>query len=121
MTRRSVLATRREDLAAMVRAMYRSLRWLAATPGAEIARALQSYFPNVPAEIFAGAMDRYRALNLYGPDPVTRPEGVARLQGAMRSGGALPHDIPFESVVDNSLAEDAVRAFAHISRPAAPP
>ncbi len=109
-TRRAVLTTRRDELAAMVRAMYRSLRWLSATPGIEIARALTSFFPDVPTAIFAGAIDRYRALGLYGPDPVTRPEGVARLQAAMRSGGALDRDIPFETVVDNTLANEAVAA-----------
>lgn len=111
-TRRSVLTARREELAAMVRAMYRSLRWLSVTPGIEIARALHSFFPDVPTAIFAGAMDRYRELGLYGPDPVTRREGVERLQAAMRSGGALDRDIPFETVVDNSLAEAAVAALA---------
>jgi NitT/TauT family transport system substrate-binding protein len=107
-TRREVLSQNRNELAAMVRAMYRTLRWIAATPGAEIARALAAFFPDVPAPIYAAAIDRYRALNLYGSDPVTRREGVARLQAAMRSGGALDHDIPFEDVVDNSLAEAAV-------------
>ena len=51
-TRRPVLETRRDELAAMVRAMDRSLRWIAATPGPEIARALESFFPSVPAEIY---------------------------------------------------------------------
>ena len=108
-TRRSVLTSRKDELAAMVRAMYRALRWIAATPGEEIARALASFFPDVPAPIYAAAIDRYRALHLYGTDPITRREGVERLQAAMRSGGALDRDIPFETVVDNTLAEEAVK------------
>jgi NitT/TauT family transport system substrate-binding protein len=111
-TRRSVLANRREELAAMVRAMSRSLRWIAATPGEDVARALVSFFPDVPAPLFAAAIDRYRNLGLYATDPVTRREGVERLQAAMRSGGALDRDIPFEDVVDNSLADEAVAAGA---------
>ena len=109
-TRRPVLAARRDELAAMVRAMDRSLRWLAATPGADVARTLASFFPDVPADIYAAAIDRYRALHLYAADPVTRREGVERLGAAMRSGGALDRDIPFERVVDNSLAEAALAA-----------
>ena len=109
-TRQSVLTTRREELAAMVRAMYRTLRWLAAAPGAEVARALAEFFPEVPSSIYAAAIDRYRALCLYAGDPITRRDGVDRLQAAMRSGGALDRDIPFEDVVDNSLAEAAVAA-----------
>ena len=94
----------------MVRAMDRSLRWIAATPGPEIARALESFFPSVPAEIYAAAIDRYKALGLYGTDPITRREGVDRLAAAMRSGGALDKIIPFETIVDNSLAEEAIAA-----------
>lgn len=109
-TRRSVLAARREELGAMVRGVHRALRWIAATPGAEVARVLADYFPDVPAPIFAGAIDRYRALGLYGPDPVTRREGFDRLQAAMLSGGALRAPIAFEDCVDNRLAEAAVAA-----------
>lgn len=112
-TRRPVIAERREELGAMVRAIYRSLRWIRATPGQEVARALAGYFPDVPAPIFAAAIDRYRALGLYGPDPVLRQEGFERLAAAMRSGGALSRDIPFAACVDNSLAQAAVDAFGN--------
>ena len=107
-TRRAVLDQKRDELLRMVRAMARTLRWIGATPGAEIQRVLASYFPDVPAGIFAAAIDRYRALGLYGPDPVTRREGFDRLAAAMRSGGVLHRDIPFEDCVDNSLAEQVV-------------
>jgi NitT/TauT family transport system substrate-binding protein len=107
-TRRSVLTTRRDELAAMVRAMDHTLRWIAGTPGSEIARALARFFPDVPAPIYAAAIDRYRALNLYAVDPMTKREGVQRLQEAMRSGGVLDRIVPFEQVVDNSLAQVVV-------------
>lgn len=108
-TRRALLASRRDELLRMTRAMARVLRWIAATPGDEIARAIAAFFPEVPHDIFAAAMDRYRALALYAPDPVLRREGFDRLQAAMRSGGALDSAIPFEVCVDNSLAEQALR------------
>ena len=51
-------------------------------------------------------------------------EGFDRLQAAMRSGGALDREIPFERCVDNSLAEQAladvvlaaIRNFSSIRR-----
>ncbi|MGD0103288.1 MAG: ABC transporter substrate-binding protein [Rhodopila sp.] len=107
-TRRSVVDGKRAELLGMVRAMYRTLRWIRATPGVEISRVLAGYFPDVPPAVFAGAIDRYRALDLCGPDPVTRREGFDRLAAAMRSGGALKREVPFEECVDNSLAEQVV-------------
>jgi len=110
-TRRSVLLSRRDEMLAMVRAVNRALRWIAGTPGVDVARTLGSFFPDVPPSIFAAAIDRYRALRLYAPDPVLRREGFDRLAAAMRSGGALGREIPFETCVDNSLAEEVVRSF----------
>jgi len=106
--RRAVLAARRDEFAAMVRGMHRALRWMDVTPGTEVARALAEFFPDVPPPIFAAAIDRYRALGLYATDPVMRREGFDRLQAAMLSGGALQRAIPFESCVDNTLAEEAL-------------
>src|SRR6478672_7856025 len=45
--RRSVIAEKREELLGVVRGMYRTLRWIHATPGAEIARTLRDYFPDL--------------------------------------------------------------------------
>ena len=107
-TRRPLLDARRDELLAMTRAMARTLRWIAATPGSEAARALADFFPALPPGIFAAAIDRYRALQLFAQDPLVKREGFDRLQAAMRSGGALDRAIPFEDCVDNSLAEQAV-------------
>ena len=107
-TRRSLLISRRDELLRMTRAMARVLRWINATPGSDIARALAEYFTAVSPGIFATAMDRYRSLALFAADPVLRREGFDRLQAAMRSGGALGVTLPFEICVDNSLAEQVL-------------
>jgi NitT/TauT family transport system substrate-binding protein len=107
-TRRPVLEARRDEFAAMVRGMYRALRWLAATPAADVAAVLSEFFADVPPPILAAAIQRYRALGLYAPGPVLRREGFDRLQAAMLSGGVLQHAVPFESCVDNTLARAAV-------------
>jgi NitT/TauT family transport system substrate-binding protein len=55
-------------------------------------------------------LHRALPLGLWGPDPVVRREGYDRLHAAMRSAGALSRDIPFDDVVDTTLAESAIRA-----------
>lgn len=107
-TRRSVIREKRDDLLRMVRAMHQTLRWVRSTPGAEIARVLAGYFPDLPPALFAAAIDRYRALELYPADPVIRREGFDRLAAAMRSGGALRRIIPSTECIDTSLADQAV-------------
>lgn len=102
--RRSVLEARRDEFAAVNRGMARTLAWFAVTPGAEIARVLASYLPDVPNGIVAGAIDRYKALGLYSADPTPRREGFERLQAAMLSAAAIPRPIPFETCVVEKIA-----------------
>jgi NitT/TauT family transport system substrate-binding protein len=106
-TRRATLERRADDLFRMTQGLHRTLGWFAKTPAVEIARLLKSYFPDVSEAIFAGAIERYRTLGLWGPDPVIRREGFDRLHAAMRAFGTLKRDIPYELCVDTSLAERA--------------
>lgn len=107
-TRREVLQRREEELLRMTCAVHRTLGWFAKTTAAEIAEKLRPYFPDVPTPIFAGAIDRYRALNLWGSDPVIRREGYDRLHAAMRAFGALSRDIAFDECVDTNVAGRAM-------------
>jgi len=106
-TRRATLERRADDLLAMTKGLHRTLGWFAAAPAVEIAGTLKSYFPDVGEAIFAAAIERYRKLGLWGPDPVIRREGFDRLHAAMRAFGTLKRDIPYEQCVDTSLAERA--------------
>ena len=117
-TRRATLERRADDLFRMTQGLHRTLGWFAKTPAIEIARLLKSYFPDVSEAIFAAAIERYRKLGLWGPDPVIRREGYDRLHAAMRSFGTLKRDIPYELCIDTSLAERA-RSEPHAPLPLA--
>jgi NitT/TauT family transport system substrate-binding protein len=109
-TRRATLDGRSTDLLKMTIAMHRALQWFAKTPAPAIAGALASYFPDVEPAIFAAAIDRYRGLGLWGPDPVIRREGYDRLHAAMRLAGVLSRDVAYEACVDTALAQRALAA-----------
>jgi NitT/TauT family transport system substrate-binding protein len=113
-TRRATLASRADELLAMTVGMHRALQWFAKTPAVEIAQALREFFPDVEPAIFAAAIERYRALGLWGSDPVVRREGYDRLHAAMRAFGALSRDIAFEACVDTTLATKATSSAAAI-------
>jgi len=104
-TRRPVLEARRDEFLLVTRAMARTLRWFAATPAAEIARALAEFFPDVTTPVFAAAIDRYRALQLWCTDPRPNREGFERLHAAMHSGGVLHRNIRYEDCIETGLAD----------------
>jgi NitT/TauT family transport system substrate-binding protein len=105
--RRAVLAEKREDLAAMVRALQSTLTWVAGATGTEIAEVIASYFPGVAPDRLAAALSRYKALAIWGRDAVLPRAGYNRLRDSLVSGGLVKTGLSFEDAVDNTLAESA--------------
>jgi len=103
--RRALLAERRGECVALVRAVHRTLKWVHAGTGAQLAAAIAAYFPDVPPRRLASALDRYKALGLWGRDPRLPRSGYERLRAGLVSGGLVKTGAPYESAVDNSLAE----------------
>jgi NitT/TauT family transport system substrate-binding protein len=107
--RRSVLAARRDEFKGLVRGLYRTQKWLHAAPPEALADAVQSFFPDVPPSRLRAAVDRYRALGIWGRNPILPRAGYDRLRAGLVSGGFIKEGVPFETAVDNTLAEEVVR------------
>jgi len=107
--RRSVLAARRDEMKKLVRGLYRTQKWLHAQPPEALADAVQSFFPRVPPTLLRGAVARYHALGIWGRNPIMPRVGYDRLKAGLISGSFVREGAPFESAVDNSLAEELVR------------
>jgi len=106
--RRALLRDRREELHGMVRAIYRTLKWVGRVDGATIAEAIAGFFPDVPPALLVAACSRYKALGIWGADPVLPRAGYDRLLSGLVSGGFVSPGTPFEVAVDNSLATAVV-------------
>ena len=107
-TRRAMLRDRRVELHGMVRAIHRSLQFVARADGAAIAAAIAGFFPDVLPALLTTACGRYKALGIWGTTPVLPRVGYDRLLSGLVSGGFVPRGTPFEVAVDNSLAEQVL-------------
>ena len=103
--RRGLLTARRDELLRMVRAIHRTLRWVASADGGAIADAIAAYFPDVPPPVLVASCTRYKQLGIWGRDPVLPREGYDRLRSSLVSGGFVSGGVPFEVAVDNSMAK----------------
>lgn len=107
--RRMLLTQRRDECEALVRAIYRTLKWVHTADGTRIATAIAEYFPDVPGQRLANALDRYKALGVWGRDPLLPRSGYERLRAGLVSGGFVPSGTPYEIAVDNSIAQRVVQ------------
>jgi len=92
----------------MTRALFRTLKWIAAHNGRDLAQALASYFPDLPTEVLAAGCDRYKALGLWNRTPVPQREGLEWLRDAMLATGAIRTRFAYEDCIEPRFAEQAV-------------
>jgi NitT/TauT family transport system substrate-binding protein len=91
----------------LVRGLYRTQKWLHREGPEALAEVMRPYFPAVPQPLLLAAIARYRRLGIWGRDPVLPKIGYQRLVAGLVSGG-FAKGTPFETAVDNSLAEEVV-------------
>jgi NitT/TauT family transport system substrate-binding protein len=105
---RSTIERDPDTLLRMTRAMYRSQKWLHTRSSVEVAAAVGSFFPQLPADLLAGAIDRYRSLGVWGRNPRLPEQGFERLRTALLSGGLIKTSIPYEDCVDMRFADAVI-------------
>ena len=108
-TTRAFLEREPDTALRLTRAMHRTLRWIAAHGGRELAKALASYFPDLAPARLAACCDRYKALGLWNGTPILQREGLEWLRDAMLASGAIKTRFAYEDCVDMRFAEQVVR------------
>ena len=109
-TTRERLLRDAEPLLRMVRAIYRTQRWLRANPAVLVAETIASYFPALEQGALAGAVARYQVQGVWGGDPVLPEVGFDRLRRSLVSAGFISRAVPYQDCVDNYLALQAIDA-----------
>jgi NitT/TauT family transport system substrate-binding protein len=107
-TTRQCMARDPESLLRMTRAMYRTQQWIATHRAAELAACVASFFPDLPSPTLTAALERYKTLQVWNRTPMLRPEGLAWLEAACRSGGYIQHSVPYEQCVDMRFAAQVI-------------
>jgi NitT/TauT family transport system substrate-binding protein len=109
-TLRSTLKSRRDQMVQMTRALYRTQKWLHNTGDADVAATIADFFPDMPQDLLAACIARYRALGLWGMNPILPRTGFDRLRASGLSGGLFKTGAAYDTCVDNSLAREVVKA-----------
>ena len=106
--RRDVVDARRQEFVRLVRAIYRTQKWIHRAPPAEIAQVVADYFPHVPATWLTAAMDRYQSLGVWGKNPYLPRSGYERLREAILAAGFARAAASYDDAVYNAMASEVV-------------
>jgi NitT/TauT family transport system substrate-binding protein len=93
----------REEFSAMACATAKMLAWLYANPAEDLAKAVATFFPDVPLDILARSLGRYKDAGLWSHDTRMNPQGFARLAQSLHSGGFIARMPAYEECVEPTL------------------
>jgi NitT/TauT family transport system substrate-binding protein len=100
---RNACASYGGEFAAMTRATAKMLAWLYANPADELAKAVTTFFPDVPQDILARSLGRYKDAGLWSRETRMNPQGFARLAQSLHSGGFIARVPGYDECVEPTL------------------
>lgn len=109
--RKSDLEKRPEFFERFTRAIYKGQLWVAQTSADEIATVVAGYFPLIDHEILVKNIERYKSIDAWPTTPVISEEGFVHLQAVMQEAGELHQAVPFEVLMDNTIARKVVETI----------
>ncbi len=98
-TTRQTVDRQRAALAALVRAVARTQRWMAVNGSSEFARVVAPCFPEVSAAVLRSSLERYLTDGVWSTDPAVSREGFERLADSLLAGGFIGRAMRFEDCV----------------------
>lgn len=104
----SMIKEEPETIEKFLAAVYKSQLWLMDATDEEVAKALQSFFPESNLEVLATVAKNYRATDSWKQDPIMKEADFERLLDIIEASGELKERIPMEKLVNNSIAQKVI-------------
>ena len=107
--RKSYLESNSELVQKFTDAIYRGQIWVMENEPEEIARAIRSSFPDANEEVLANVARRYKDIDAWADTPLFSEEAFTRLQDVMETAGELDKRAPYDDLVTNDFAREAIQ------------
>ena len=101
-----------EILQSFTKAIYKGQKWVETHNNEEIADSISSFFPGTDKDIIISVVKNYKEINAIATKPSIKEEDLTRLMDVIESydSSLLPERPSFEKIVNNSFAEEAIKA-----------
>lgn len=93
------------------RAIYQGQKFVQEKDDLTVAKALASFFPESSLEDLTSVVRRYRAIDAWCSTPFFKEDGFERLLDVMMLADELDRRVPYNTIVNNSIAEKIINEF----------
>lgn len=90
-------------------AIYKGQKWVKEHDANEIAEAMKEFFPDSSTEMLASSIQRYKDIDAWNENPVLEEKAFDKLQTVMSEAGELSQKAPYNIIVNNKYATNAIK------------
>ena len=92
-----------------VNSIYEGQKWVKEHSSKEIAESIASFFPDSDIELLEKVIQRYKDIDVWNETPVLESQSFELLQTVMQEAGELSQKAPYDKVVNNKYANEAIK------------
>lgn len=107
--KKSYIENNEETIQKFTNAIYKGQQWVKEHSAKEIAEAIQSFFPDTEVELLATVIQNYKDIEAWNDTPVLKEEAFNRLEEVMTMAGELKEKAPYDKIINNKYAEEAIK------------
>ena len=89
-------------------AIYKGQKWVEEHTMKEVAEAIVEFFPDSDIETLTTALQSYKDIDAWKKDPIMKQESFDLLQTVMEEAGELDKRAPYDKIINNKFAENAI-------------
>ena len=90
-------------------AIYKGQKWVEEHSAQEIAEVIKEFFPDTEVSLLATAIQSYKDIDAWNETPILKEESFNKLQEVMTLAGELEKKAPYDKIVNNKYAKEAIK------------
>ena len=107
--KKSYIERNEDTIQKFTNAIYEGQKWVKEHTAKEVAEAILSFFPDTDVDTLANAVQSYKDIDAWNDTPVLKQEAYNRLEEVMTMAGELKRKAPYEKVINNKYAKEAIK------------
>lgn len=108
--KKSYIEENPEVIQKFTNAIYKGQVWMQNHSTEEVASAISSFFPNTELDLIITVLNRYKEIDVWSNSPYISQEGFELLQTIIFEAGELKQKVPYDKVINNSFANEAINS-----------
>ena len=103
--KKSYIENNKDIIESFTKAIYKGEQWVKEHTAKEIAKQIQTFFPDTTIESLENSVQKYKDIDAWKENPILNEEDFDKLQLIMTEAGELEQKAPYNKIVNNSFAE----------------